>query len=161
MPTTPVALYARVSSAQPAEAQPIASPVAAWRERVAAEGVVVPVALQCLEDGDRGAPLRRPALERWRDVIAAGVVDRVSVHAPDRLARTYAYQVGLVDECRRAGVEVIFLKRAWGQSPEDALLLQGQGMRAAYARAQIMARHRRGKRHAARTGAGHGLSGAP
>jgi len=83
------------------------------------------------------------------------------VHAPDRLARTYASQVLLVEECRRAGVEVIFLNRALGQSPEDDLLLQVQGMIAEDERAKIMERHRRGKRHAARTGAVNGRSGAP
>ncbi len=83
------------------------------------------------------------------------------MHAPDRLARTYASQVLLVEECRRAGVEVIFLNRALGQSPEDDLLLQVQGMIAEDERAKIMERHRRGKRHAARTGAVNGRSGAP
>ncbi len=67
----------------------------------------------------------------------------------------------MVDECRRAGVEVIFLNRAVGQSPADDLLLQMQGMRAEYERAKILARHRRGKRHAARVGAVNVLSGAP
>jgi site-specific DNA recombinase len=103
----------------------------------------------------------RPALERLRDVIAAGAVDRVSVHSPDRLARTDASQVVLVEECRRAGVEVIFLNRALGQSPEDALLLQVQGMIAESERAKIRERHHRGKRHAARMGAVHVRSGAP
>lgn len=103
----------------------------------------------------------RPALERLRDVVAAGSVDRLYVHSPDRLARKYAYQVLLVDEFRRAGVEVIFLNRALGQSPEDDLLLQVQGMIAEYERAKIIERHRRGKRHAARAGGVHVLSGAP
>lgn len=94
-------------------------------------------------------------------MIVAGSVDRLSVHSPDRLARTYASQVLLVDECRRAGVEVIFLHRALGQSPEDDLLLQVQGMIAEYERAKSIARHRRGKRYAARVGAVNVLSGAP
>src|SRR6266851_5461382 len=161
MNTTQVAMYARVSSDQPAEAQTIASQVAALRERVAAEGFVLPEAMQFLDEGYSGATLIRPALERLRDVIAAGAVDRLYVHSPDRLARKYAYQVLLVEEFRRAGVEVIFLNRALGQSPEDDLLLQVQGMIAEYERAQIMERHRRGKRHAARTGAVNVLSGAP
>ena len=80
-----VAIYARVSSEQQAEAQTIASQVAALRERL-------------------------------RDVVAAGSVDQLYVHAPDRLARKYAYQVLLVDEFRRAGVEVVFLNRAWGRA---------------------------------------------
>src|SRR4030095_174433 len=67
----------------------------------------------------------------------------------------------LVDEFRRAGVEVIFLNRALGQSPEDDLLLQGQGMIAEYERAKIIERPGRGKRHAARIGAVNVLSGAP
>ena len=95
--------------------------------------------------------------QRWsglRDVVAAGTVDRLYVHSPDRLARKYAYQVLLVDEFQRAGVEVVFLNRALGRSPEDDLLLQVQGMMAEYERAKIIERHRRGKLHAARMGVG-------
>ena len=106
------AMYARVSSDQQAEAQTIASQVAALRERIAAEGLTVPDALQFLDAGYRGATLVRPALERLRDVVAARAVDRLYVHSPDRLARKYAYQVLLVDAFRRAGVEIIFLNRA-------------------------------------------------
>src|SRR5229473_5263302 len=90
-----------------------------------------------------------------------GAVDRLSIHSPDRLARKYAYQVLLIDEFQRHGVEVIFLNRELGRSPEDDLLLQVQGMMAEYERAKIMERHRRGKRHAAQAGAVNVLSGAP
>src|SRR6516162_4542506 len=158
---TQVAIYARVSSEQPAEAQTIASQVAALRERVAAEGLVVPEAMQFLDDGYSGATLMRPALERLRDVIAAGAVDRVYVHSPDRLARKYAYQVVLVEEFRAGGVEVVFLNRALGQSPEDDLLLQVQGVIAEYERAKIVERARRGKQYAARQGQVSVLSQAP
>ena len=51
------------------------------------------------------------ALERLRDVVAAGSIDRLYVHSPDGLARKYAYQVVLIDELHRAGVEVIFLNQ--------------------------------------------------
>jgi site-specific DNA recombinase len=161
MHPTQVALYARVSSAQQADAHTVASQGAGLRERVAADGLTVSAAMQCLEEGDRGATLVRPALERLRDVVAAGSVDRLSVHSPDRLARQDASQVLLGDAFRRAGVEVLFLHRALGDRPEDALLLPVQGMIAASERAKILERHRRGKRHAARGGAVHVLSGAP
>src|SRR5438093_8575577 len=161
MSSTQIAIYARVSSDQQAEAQTVASQVAAVRERVAAEGLALPDAMQFIDEGYSGATLVRPALERLRDVIAARAVDRLYIHSPDRLARKYAYQVLLVDEFRRAGVEVIFLNRALGQSPEDDLLLQVQGMIAEYERAKIIERHRRGKRHAARVGVINVLSGAP
>jgi len=92
MNPTQVALYARVSSEQQAEAQTIASQVAALRERIAADGLIVSEAMQFLDEGYSGATLLRPALERLRDVIAAGRVDRLYIHSPDRLARKYAYQ---------------------------------------------------------------------
>jgi site-specific DNA recombinase len=117
--------------------------------------------MELLDAGYRGATLVRPALERLREVIAAGSGDHLAVHSPDRLARTYAYPVLRVDEWRRAGGEVVFWNRALGQSPEDDLLLQGQGMIAEDARATISERHRRGKGHAAHVGAVHGLRGAP
>src|ERR671934_1687827 len=160
---TPIqaALYARVSSAHQAEAHTVASQVAALRERIAADGLPLPEALQCIDEGYSGATLVRPALERLRDLAAAGAVDRLYVHSPDRLARKYAYQMLLVDEFQRAGVEVIFLNRELGRSPEDELLLQVQGIMAEYERAKIIERHRRGKRHAARAGAVNVLSGAP
>jgi site-specific DNA recombinase len=155
------AIYARVSSAQQAEAHTVASQVAALRERVAADDLPLPEALQFIDEGYSGATLVRPALERLRDLAAAGALDRLYVHSPDRLARKYAYQVLLVDEFQHAGVEVIFLNREVGQSPEDDLLLQVQGMMAEYERAKIIERHRRGKLHAARAGTVNVLSGAP
>ena len=161
MKTIQAAIYARVSSERQATAQTIASQLAALRERVAADGCALPEAMQFLDDGYSGTTLVRPALERLRDLVAAGAVDRLYIHSPDRLARKYAYQVLLVDEFRRTGVEVIFLNRELGRSPEDDLLLQVQGMMAEYERAKIVERHRRGKLHAARAGVVNVLAGAP
>jgi site-specific DNA recombinase len=161
MTTIHAAISARVSSAQQAEAHTVASQVAALRERIVAEGLTVPAALPCIDEGYSGATLVRPALERLRDLAAAGAVDRLYVPSPDRLARTYAYHVLLVDELQRAGVEVSCLNRELGRSPEDDLLLHVQGMMAEDERATILERHRRGKLHAARAGIVNVLSGAP
>ena len=106
-------------------------------------------------------PWSRPALERLRDVVAAGGIDQLYVHCPDRLARNYAHQVLLLEEFLQAGVEVIFLNREVGQTPEDQLLLQVQGMIAEYERAKILERSRRGKRHAAQVGRVSVFSCAP
>src|SRR5712664_981289 len=161
MSTTQAAIYARVSTERQATAQTIASQVAALRERVTVDGYVVPEAMQFLDDGSSGTTLVRPALERLRDLVAAGAVDRLYIHSPDRLARKFAYQVLLMDEFHRAGVEVVFLNRELGRSPEDELLLQVQGMVAEYERAKILERSRRGKRHAAYAGVVSVLCGAP
>jgi len=155
------AIYARVSSEQQAGNGTIASQLAALEARVSADGLVLVPDHRFADDGYSGATLIRPALERLRDLAASGALDRVYVHSPDRLARRYAYQVLLVDEMRRAGVEIVFLNRQIGVSPEDDLLLQVQGMVAEYERAKILERSRRGKRHGARRGSVNVLAGAP
>src|SRR5687767_6728861 len=114
-----------------------------------------------IDEGYSGATLVRPALERLRDAVAAGALDRLYVHSPDRLARRYAYQVLLIDEFQRASIEVAFLNRPLGRSAEDDLLLQVQGMIAEYERAKILERSRRGKKHAASSGSVNVLAGAP
>jgi len=122
------ALYARVSSDQQAERHTIDSQVAALLARAAADGHAIQPELRFLDDGQSGASLIRPALERLRDLAAMAAVDVVYVHAPDRLARSYAHQVVLMEEFARAGAEVVFLNRPLGETPEDTLLLQLQGM---------------------------------
>jgi site-specific DNA recombinase len=156
-----IAVYARVSSEQQTEAGTIESQLAALREKIRQEGQVLLTELTFIDDGYSGANLIRPGLEQLRDVVAMHGIDRLYVHSPDRLARKYAYQVLLMDEFQRAGVEVIFLNRSIGQSPEDDLLLQVQGMIAEYERSKILERSRRGKRHAAMIGQVSVLCGAP
>jgi site-specific DNA recombinase len=78
-----------------------------------------------------------------RDLVAMAAIDVVYVHAPDRLAGSYAHQAVLIEEFARAGAEVVFLNRPIGQTPEDTLLLQLQGMFAEYERARIVERSRR------------------
>jgi hypothetical protein len=67
----------------------------------------------------------------------------------------------LIEELRRAGVEIVFLNRPLRQSPEDDLLLQVQGIVSEYERAKIMERSRRGKKHAAQRGSLNVMSNAP
>ncbi|MBV9800667.1 MAG: recombinase family protein [Solirubrobacterales bacterium] len=156
------AIYARVSSERQRQEQTIASQTAALRELAERRGLLVPEELVFEDDGFSGASLQRPALERLRDRAFEGCFEVVLCHAPDRLARRYAYQVLLLEEFARAGTEVIFAKEPdRSGSPEDELLRQFQGMIAEYERAQIAERCRRGKLHRARAGAVSVLSNAP
>jgi site-specific DNA recombinase len=155
------ALYARVSSEQQAQAGTIHSQVEAVVERAKNDGLAIDAESRFVDEGHSGATLVRPALERLRDSAAAGAIDRLYVLCPDRLARSYAYQMLLVDELQRCGVELVFVNRELGKSPEDNLLLQVQGMVAEYERAKIIERCRRGKLHAARQGSVNVLGGAP
>jgi site-specific DNA recombinase len=159
--TVIAALYARVSTDRQTDAGTIGSQLAALRTRIAADGLSLLPAHAFLDDGWSGATLIRPGLERLRDLAAANAFDRLYVHSPDRLARKYAYQVLLLDELGRVGVEVVFLNRELGRSPEDDLLLQVQGMVAEYERATITERCRRGKRYQASHGAVSVLGSAP
>jgi site-specific DNA recombinase len=155
------AIYARVSSARQKEDQTIASQTAALREIAEHSGLEVPSDWVFEDEGYSGATLIRPALERLRDLAAQVPIDVVLCYSPDRLARRYAYQALLIDEFARAGTEVRFVNGPKGESPEDELLIQFQGMIAEYERAQIIERTRRGKTHRARAGTVNVLSGAP
>ena len=155
------AIYSPVSSERQKEEGPIASQVAALIEYAERQGYSVPPEWIFRDEGYSGATLVRPGLERVRDLAAEGVLETVLVYAPDRLSRKYAYQVVLIEEMARQGVEVVFLKSPQASTPEEQLLLQFQGMIAEYERAQIAGRTRRGKRHRARSGSVNVLSGAP
>ncbi len=130
----------------------MASQLDALYPAVAARGYVLTAELVFVDEGYSGARLDRPGLERLRDVAAAGTVAAVLVYAPDRLARHYAYQVVIIEELTRAGCAVIFLNHAFGESPEEQMLLQVQGVFAEYERALMAERTRRGRLFAARQG---------
>jgi len=158
---TTAAIYARVSSVRQREEQTIGSQTTALIEAAARLELDVPTDWVFEDEGYSGATLVRPALERLRDLAAQVPVDVVLCYSPDRLARRYAYQALLIDEFARAGTEVRFVNGPRGETPEDELLIQFQGMIAEYERAQIAERTRRGKTHRARAGVVNVLGGAP
>ena len=155
------AIYTRVSSNQQREAHTIASQTAALVEWAATLDLEVPRQWVFEDEGYSGATLERPGLEQVRDLAAAGDIQVVLVHSPDRLSRKYAYQVLLIEEFGRHGVETRFRNGPSNATAEDQLLVQFQGMIAEYERAQILERSRRGKRHRARAGEISVLGGAP
>ena len=158
---TSAAIYARVSSARQKKDETIGSQTAALREHAAQARLDVPAEWVFEDEGHSGATLVRPALEALRDLVAQGCVDVVLVYSPDRLARKFAYQALLLEEFARAGVRAEFVRGPRGDSPEDQLLVQFQGMFAEYEKAQLMERYRRGKAHRARCGSVNVLGGAP
>jgi len=158
---TSAVIYARVSSARQKKDETIASQTAALREHAAGLGLEVPAEWVFEDEGHSGATLIRPALEHLRDVVASVGIDMVLCYSPDRLARKFAYQALLIEEFARVGTRVEFINGPRGDSPEDQLLVQFQGMFAEYEKAQILERYRRGKTHRAKGGSVNVLSGAP
>jgi site-specific DNA recombinase len=150
-----------VSSDRQRHEHTIDSQIAALSEFAHRQALMVPEQWVFQDEGYSGATVVRPALERLRDLACEGTLEAILVYSPDRLSRKYAYQVLLVEEFSRQGVEVIFIKSPKASTPEEQLLVQFQGMIAEYERAQIAERTRRGKRFRARSGSVNVLSGAP
>jgi site-specific DNA recombinase len=146
------AIYARVSTERQAERGTIGSQVQALRAHLAAAGDE-PAGEYC-DDGCSGARLDRPGLDALRDAAEAGLFEVVRCLSPDRLARSYAYQVLILDELARFGVRVAFTDAPGldQDDPQAKLLTQVQGVIAEYERAKIGERYRRGKLFRARAG---------
>jgi len=146
------AIYARVSTERQAERGTIGSQIEALRGHVAAAGDELAGEYQ--DDGHSGARLDRPALDALRDAAQAGLFEAVYCLSPDRLARSYAYQVLILDELARLGVAVRFTDAPGldQDDPQARLLTQVQGVIAEYERAKIGERYRRGKLFRSRAG---------
>jgi site-specific DNA recombinase len=97
------------------------------------------------DDGYSGANLNRSGLDQLRDRVKSGMLDRVLLTSPDRLARNYVHQMVLMEEWERSGCKVEFLDRPMSRDPHDHLLLQIRGAVAEYERVLIAERMRRGR----------------
>ena len=146
-----VAIYARVSSESQEARGTIGSQLEVLRLKMAELGYHV--VQEYIDDGYSGARLDRPGLDALRDAAEAGLFKQVWCLTPDRLARSYAYQILVTDELLRHGVQVRYLDAPpLGDDPEATLLVQVQGVIAEYERAKIAERNRRGRLFRARAG---------
>ena len=147
-----VALYARVSTERQEQQGTVASQLDALTRWACEQHHDVVDAYVCVDDGYSGARLDRPGLDRLRDGADAGAFEAALVLCPDRLARKYAYQILILEELERFGVQVIFLDQPLSDDPQARLLTQIQGAVAEYERIKIAERYRRGKLFRARQG---------
>src|ERR687897_1987128 len=136
-------VYVRVSTLR--QAQTIEQQLDRLRAWFAAHGRELTGEDVFRDEGYSGATLNRPGLDRLRDAVRAGEVERVLVTDPDRLARNYVQLMVLLEELERAGCEVAFLDRPMSRDPQDQLLLQIRGAVAEYERTLIAERMRRGR----------------
>jgi site-specific DNA recombinase len=144
-------IYARVSTEAQEARGTIGSQLEALRARVTADGDAL--VAEFVDDGYSGARLDRPGLDRLRDAAEAGRIEVIWCLSPDRLARSFAYQMLILDELSRLGVAVRFTDSPPIDSdPQARLLVQVQGVIAEYERAKFAERERRGKLYRARAG---------
>lgn len=105
----------------------IGSQLETLRSRAAAEGHEVVAG--SLDDGYSGARLDRPGLDALRDVAEGGLIEAVCRLTPDRLARSHACQVVVLDELDRLRVRVLFSDAPpIDDDPQARLLTQVQGV---------------------------------
>jgi site-specific DNA recombinase len=146
-----VGIYARVSTEAQEARGTIGSQLEALRAKVAAQDDEL--VAEYVDDGYSGARLDRPGLDALRDAAQAGTIEAVWCLSPDRLARSFAYQMLILDELARFGVTVCFTDSPPIDSdPQARLLVQVQGVIAEYERAKFAERERRGKLYRARAG---------
>src|SRR6266849_2573926 len=138
------AIYMRVSTNRQTQAQTIEQQLERLQRHLELQGEPRLTENVFRDDGYSGANLNRPGLDRLRDRVKGGVLDRVLLTSPDRLARNYVHQMVLVEEWERSGCKVEFLDRPMSQDPHDQLLLQIRGAVAEDERTRISERMRRG-----------------
>jgi len=145
-----IAIYARVSSETQAKEGTIESQIEALKSY--AKEHDHDIAFKCLDNGYSGTTLIRPGLDQLRDLAQAGSIEGVLILSPDRLSRTQANQIILVQEFKKRNVQLIFTTQNSGDSPEDNFMLQVQGAVAEYERIKLLDRTRRGTIHAIKKG---------
>src|SRR5262245_8150333 len=146
------AIYLRVSTNRQTQAQTIEQQLERLRKHLELQGEALSADNIFRDDGYSGANLNHPGLDRLRDRVKGGVLDRVLLTSPDRLARNYVHQMVLIEELERAGCSVEFLDRPMSQDPHDQLLLQIRRAVAEYERVLIAERMRRGRQLRLRSG---------
>lgn len=147
------AIYARVSSHRQKEGETIKSQVDSLSSYAAEQGYHLNNSWIFLDEGVSGKNLQRPALDELRDMIRLEAVEYLLVYSTDRLARNYSHQLILLEEFKKHGVKVVFLKNPpSGDTAEAMMLNHFQGIFAEYERALILDRSRRGRIFKAKQG---------
>ncbi len=96
--------------------------------------------------------MTRPGLDYLRDLIAEGLIQGILILSPDRLSRTQAHQILLMDELKKQNIQVIFTTQQFEDNAEGNLMLQIQAAVSEYERAKILDRTRRGRKYAVKNG---------
>ncbi len=147
-----VAVYARVSTQLQEKEETVKSQLSEIDAHLRHMATAVLPENVFVDEGYSGGTLIRAGLDKLRDGVAEGRYDHVFVHDPDRLARSYVYQMLLLEEFDKHGCQLQFVRCPIGKSPDEQLLLQMQGVISEYERAKIKERTRRGKMHRMREG---------
>jgi len=145
-----IAIYARVSSEKQAKEGTIDSQIEALKDYAKTNNLTI--SHECIDDGVTGTTLTRPGLDYLRDLIAEDLIQGILILSPDRLSRTQAHQILLMDEFKKQNIQVIFTSQQFEDNAEGNLMLQIQAAVSEYERAKILDRTRRGRKYAVKNG---------
>jgi len=104
------AMYVRVSTQRQKEEETIESQKAVLLKLASEQGYEVASQFIFEDNGFSGTNLARPALDKLRDFASEGLIEHLFILSPDRLSRKYVYQVILVEELKKHGVAIHFIR---------------------------------------------------
>jgi site-specific DNA recombinase len=133
--------------------------IRALREWTAREGYSVLEEIR--DEGWSGAYLKRPGLDRVRDLVEAGGAGMVVAQDADRITRDPAHRAILDGEFERFGTRLLALDDGGNDTHEVELLKYLKGWVSKGERLKISERSRRGKREKARRGETVGVLRTP
>ena len=113
------AIYARVACTNQQTRHAIVSQLEALRGQAASSGMEI--IEEFTDEGYSGLRLDRPGLDRMRGLAERLGFDVLLTCGPDRLARSFALQVLIIEELERCGVRTIFLDSGPADEPLSTL----------------------------------------
>ncbi len=145
------AIYVRVSTEEQAlSGYSLDDQLSACRNRLFAMGLHDIQAY--IDDGYSGEFIERPALDRLRSDLSAGLIHSITFYDPDRMSRNLTVQLVLADEFEKAGANLYFVTGDYDASPEGRLFFSMKGAVSAYEKAKVRERTSRGRRAKAKMG---------
>jgi site-specific DNA recombinase len=143
------AIYARVSTADQVKGTSLDGQVALCQDYAKEAGYSV---IKVVQEDASGARLDRPKLGELRNMAERREIEALIVFDPDRLSRSMAHTMMLMDEFERNKAGVLFVNAPREDTPEGSMLFGMKALFAEYERSKIMERTRRGKERRIREG---------
>jgi site-specific DNA recombinase len=143
------AIYARVSTADQVKGTSLDGQVELCQDFAKEQGFTV---IKVVREDASGARLDRPKLGELRDMAARHEIEALIVFDPDRLSRSLAHTMLLMEEFEHSRAGILFVNSPREDTPEGKMLFGMKSLFAEYERTKIMERTRRGKERRAREG---------
>jgi site-specific DNA recombinase len=136
------AIYARVSTADQVKGTSLDGQVALCHDYAKEHGFSV---VKVMQEDASGARLDRPKLGELRNMADRHEFEALIVSDPDRLSRSMAHTMILMEEFERNKAGVLFVNAPCEDTPEGEMLFGMWALFAQYERTKIIERTRRGR----------------